>query len=104
TVNNLKSLSVPPRLGGTDAVWLVRWEVPAHRGPGHTFFAAMESDGGQTPAFFDGHPSAISTTHGRVLAYPPRHRLRGRARRARPSSHRRSRPRPPAAPARSCAP
>src|SRR5207247_8958542 len=42
-VQNLSTLAVLPTLGGTDAVWLVRWEVPDPNGAGHTYLAAMES-------------------------------------------------------------
>jgi hypothetical protein len=77
TVQNLGSLIVSPILGGTDAVWLVRWEVPDLNGAGHTYFAAMESDGGAAPSFFDGETSSINTTHGKFLTYPPAHNIQG---------------------------
>jgi len=77
TVQNLSSLIVSPILGGTDAVWLVRWEVPDLNGAGHTYFAAMESDGGAAPSFFDGETSSINTTHGKFLTYPPAHNIQG---------------------------
>ena len=76
-VQDLTSLSVPATLGGTDAVWLVRWEVPDPNGAGHTYFAAMESDGGQTPTFFDGETSTISDTHGKFMTYPGAHTIQG---------------------------
>jgi hypothetical protein len=76
-VKDLTSLLVSPTLGGTDAVWLVRWEVADPNGAGHTFFAAMESDGGQTPTFFDGETASIDTTHGKFLTYPPAHTITG---------------------------
>src|SRR5437588_11317963 len=75
TVRNLSTLVVSPTLGGTDAVWLVRWEVPDPHGAGHTYFAGMESDGGAAPSFFDGETSSINTTHGKFLTYRPRHTL-----------------------------
>jgi len=77
TVQNLSTLAVSPTLGGTAAVWLVRWEVPDPNGAGHTYFAAMESDGGQAPSFFDGETSSINTTHGKFLTYPPAHTIQG---------------------------
>src|SRR5438132_355179 len=60
-----------------DAVWLVRWEVPDPNGAGHTYFAAMESDAGQAPSFFDGETSSINTTHGKFLTYPGAHSIQG---------------------------
>ncbi len=77
TVQDLTSLLVLPTLGGTDAVWLVRWEVPDANGAGHTYFTGMESDAGQTPNFFDGETSSINTTHGKFLTYPPAHSIQG---------------------------
>jgi hypothetical protein len=77
SVENLSSLLVSPTLGGTDAVWLVRWEVPDPNGAGHTYFAAMESDNGAAPSFFDGETSSINTTHGKFLTYPPAHAIQG---------------------------
>src|SRR5438094_385927 len=76
-VQNLSTLAVLPTLGGTDAVWLVRWEVPDPNGAGHTYFAAMESDAGQAPSFFDGETSSINTTHGKFLTYPGAHSIQG---------------------------
>jgi hypothetical protein len=84
TVQNLGSLIVSPILGGTDAVWLVRWEVPDLNGAGHTYFAAMESDGGAAPSFFDGETSSINTTHGKFLTYPPAHNIQGQLYRFQP--------------------
>ncbi len=74
---DLSSLLVPPTLGGSDAVWLVRWEVADPKGAGHTYFAGMESDAGQSPSFFDGETSSINTTHGKFLTYPPAHTITG---------------------------
>src|SRR6266404_2401960 len=76
-VQNLSTLAVLPTLGGTDAVWLVRWEVPDPNGAGHIYFAAMESDAGQAPSFFDGETSSINTTHGKFLTYPGAHSIQG---------------------------
>jgi hypothetical protein len=64
-------------MNGTNAVWLVRWEVADPSGAGHTFFAGMESDAGQPPTFFDGETSSINTTHGKFLTYPPAHTIQG---------------------------
>lgn len=77
TVNDLSTLAVSPTLGGTDAVWLVRWEVPDPNGAGHTYFAGMESDGGAAPSFVDGQTAAISDTHDKFLTYPPAHTIQG---------------------------
>jgi hypothetical protein len=76
-VQDLVSLLVPATLNGTDAVWLVRWEIADAGGAGHTFFAGMESDAGQPPTFFDGETSSINTTHGKFLTYPPAHSIEG---------------------------
>ena len=76
-VQDLSTLAVSPTLGGTDAVWLARWEVPTSNGAGHTYFAAMESDNGAAPNFFDGETASINTTHGKFLTYPPGHTIRG---------------------------
>src|SRR5207253_3022155 len=75
TGQDLSTLAASATLGGTDAVWLVRWEVPDPYGAGHTYFAAMESDGGAAPSFFDGETSSINTTHGKFLTYPPAHTI-----------------------------
>jgi hypothetical protein len=76
-VQNLASLAVPPTLGGSDALWLVRWEVADPNGAGHTYFAAMESDNGGAPSFFDGETGSINTTHAKFLTYPPAHAILG---------------------------
>jgi hypothetical protein len=76
-VNDLASLLVSPTLGGSNALWMVRWEVPDTNGAGHTYFAGMESDAGQAPTFFDGETASISTTHGKFLTYPPAHAIPG---------------------------
>jgi len=76
-VADLSTLLVSPTLGGTDALWLVRWEVPDPSGAGHLYFAAMESDAGGAPTFYDGETSSINTTHGKFLTYPPAHSIPG---------------------------
>jgi hypothetical protein len=76
-VSDLSTLFVPPTLGGTDAVWMVRWEVPDPNGTGHTYFAAMESDAGQAPTFFDGETLALSSSHGKFLTYNPANSIQG---------------------------
>jgi hypothetical protein len=80
---SLASLS-PPSMGtDTDAnlIWLTRWETP-NRKPsvadqGHFFYAAMESDGGGSPSFFDGETTCglNEGTHCKYLAYPATHPL-----------------------------
>lgn len=76
-VQDLTSLAVPATLGGTDAVWLIRWEVADPIGAGHTYFAAMESDNGAAPSFFDGETSSVNTTHAKFLTYPPKNTIQG---------------------------
>lgn len=75
TVANLSSLAASPALGGPDAVWLTRWELPTSHPSvavqGHVFFAAMESDAGGAPSFYAGQTGTISTTHAKYLTYPP---------------------------------
>jgi hypothetical protein len=76
-VQSLSTLSVSPTLGGTDAVCLVRWEVPDPNGAGHTYFAAMESDNGQTLNFFDGETQTLDSNQGFFITYPPTHSVQG---------------------------
>jgi len=76
-VQSLTTLAVSPTLGGTNAVWLVRWEVPDPNGAGHTYFAAMESDNGQPPTFFDGETSTLDSGQGFFMTYPPAHTIQG---------------------------
>jgi hypothetical protein len=76
-VQSLSTLSVSPTLGGTNAVWLVRWEVPDPNGAGHTYFAAMESDNGQAPSFFDGETQTLDSNQGFFMTYPPAHTIPG---------------------------
>jgi hypothetical protein len=74
---SLSTLAVSPTLGGTDAVWLVRWEVPDPNGAGHTYYAAMESDNGQSPTFFDGETTTLASNQGFFMTYPPTHTIPG---------------------------
>ena len=76
-VQSLSTLAVSPTLGGTDAVWLARWEVPDPNGSGHTYFAAMESDNGGTPTFFDGETTTFDSGQGFFMTYPPGHSIQG---------------------------
>ena len=76
-VKSLSTLAVSPTLGGTDAVWLVRWEAPDPNGAGHTYFAAMESDNGGTPTFFDGETTTFDSGEGFFMTYPPVHTIQG---------------------------
>ena len=76
-VQSLSTLAVSPTLGGTNAVWLVRWEVPDPNGSGHTYFAAMESDNGGTPTFFDGETTTFDSGQGFFMTYPPGHTVQG---------------------------
>jgi hypothetical protein len=81
-VGSLASLAPSPTLGGTDAVWLTRWELPnphpTTASQGHFFYAAMESDAGGPPTFFDGDSfCGAATTHCKLLTYPPAHTVTG---------------------------
>jgi len=76
-VQSLSTLAVSPTLGGANAVWLVRWEVPDPNGSGHTYFAAMESDNGGTPTFFDGETTTFDSGEGFFMTYPPGHTIQG---------------------------
>jgi hypothetical protein len=81
-VGSLASLAPDPTLGGTDAVWLTRWELPnpnpSTASQGHVFYAAMESDNGGPPTFYDGDSACgIATTHCKFLSYPPGHSVTG---------------------------
>ena len=59
-------------------MWLTRWEVPDPNGAGHTYYAAMESDNGQAPTFFDGETSTLASGEGFFLTYPPTHAIQGK--------------------------
>jgi hypothetical protein len=81
-VGSLLSLSPPPTLGGTDLVWLTRWELPNSQptttNQGHFYYAAMESDNGAPPTFYDGDAvCGVATTHCKFLTYPPGHAVKG---------------------------
>jgi hypothetical protein len=81
-VGNLLSLLPDPTLGGSDVVWLTRWELPVAQPTtstqGHFFYAAMESDNGGPPTFYDGDAvCGIATTHCKFLTYPPGHSVTG---------------------------
>ncbi|HLX32150.1 MAG TPA: hypothetical protein VKR79_05200 [Gaiellaceae bacterium] len=85
-VGSLASLQPDPTLGGTDAIWLTRWELPnphpTTASQGHVFYAAMESDAGGAPTFYDGDstcgvPPSNPEEHCKVIAYPPGHTITG---------------------------
>jgi hypothetical protein len=81
-MQSLASLAPDPSLGGSDLVWLTRWELPNPHPTtavqGHVFFAAMESDGGGAPTFFDGESvCGVASTHCKFLNYPPAHTVSG---------------------------
>jgi len=85
-VGSLASLLPDPTLGGPDAIWLTRWELPNPQpttaSQGHIFYAAMESDGGGTPTFYDGDsicgiPPSNPAEHCKVITYPPAHTIKG---------------------------
>jgi hypothetical protein len=86
-VKSLASLSPSPALGGTDAIWLTRWETrkgkPSTANQGHVFFAAMESDGGGKPSFYVGEtacgvPPSNPEEHCKALTYGPGKTIKGR--------------------------
>ncbi|HLI24428.1 MAG TPA: hypothetical protein VKU91_05705, partial [Acidimicrobiales bacterium] len=83
-VKGLPSLAVPPTEGGSDVVWLTRWEYPtspgaklSHTDQGQVRYAVMESDNGGPPKFYAGltHtlgiPNSKGTDQGFMLTYPP---------------------------------
>lgn len=83
-VGSLASLSVPAMGSNTDQdlIWLTRWEVPAASptlsDQGHWFYAAMESDGGGTPVFYDGESvCGIASSHCKFITYPAVHAVSG---------------------------
>jgi hypothetical protein len=85
-VGSLASLVPDPTLGGADAIWLTRWELPnphpTTASQGHIFYAAMESDAGGAPTFYDGDsvcgvPPNNPEEHCKVIAYPPGHTIKG---------------------------
>jgi hypothetical protein len=89
-VKGLPTLAVPPTEGGTDVVWLTRWEYPtapgaqlSHTDQGQVRYAAMESDNGGPPQFYAGltHtlgiPNHKRTEQGFMLTYPPRFKVQG---------------------------
>ncbi len=88
-VSSLASLAVPSTLGGPNAVWLTRWELPTPMGQrsltnqGHIFYAAMESKSGAAPTFYAGETSTLqaasqsATQQGFMLTYPPTHQVGG---------------------------
>jgi hypothetical protein len=81
-VGSLATLAPDPTLGGPDAIWLTRFEIPnpnpTTASQGHVFYAGMESDGGGTPTFFDGDSvCGVATTHCKFLTYPPTHTVSG---------------------------
>ncbi len=87
-VKSLHSLTVPSDLGGTEALWLTRWELPAAHPSfavqGHVFYAAMESDNGGRPIFYTGQtetlaagPAPLGSGQGFFLTYPPSKTVKG---------------------------
>jgi len=85
-VGSLASLLPDPSLGGTDAIWLTRWELPnphpTTASQGHIFYAAMESDAGGAPTFYDGDsvcgiPPNNPAEHCKAITYPPGHAING---------------------------
>jgi hypothetical protein len=85
-VGSLASLLPDPSLGGTDAIWLTRWELPnphpTTASQGHIFYAAMESDAGGAPTFYDGDsicgiPPNNPAEHCKAITYPPGHTIKG---------------------------
>lgn len=84
-VKNLKSLSVSA--GGSNALWLTRWETLQGKrsttNQGHIFYAAMESDGGAAPTFYVGEttcgvPPSNPQEHCKALGYPAGKTVKGK--------------------------
>ena len=81
-VGSLASLAPDPTLGGDDIIWLTRWELPNSHpttaSQGHFFYAAMESNAGGPPTFYDGDSvCGVASTHCKFLTYPPAHTVTG---------------------------
>jgi hypothetical protein len=81
-VASLLTLVADPMLGGSDLVWLTRWELPTAQpttsNQGHFYYAAMESDAGAPPTFYDGDAiCGVASTHCKFLTYPPVHAVKG---------------------------
>ena len=81
-VAGLASLATDPTLGGDDLLWLTRWELPnpnpTTASQGHVFYAAMESEDGGTPTFYDGDTTCgVASTHCKFIDYPPVHAVTG---------------------------
>src|SRR5437667_1858249 len=81
-VGSLASLAPDPTLGGSDLIWLTRWELPNSHpttaSQGHFFYAAMESNAGGPPTFYDGDSiCGVASTHCKFLTYPPAHTVTG---------------------------
>jgi hypothetical protein len=86
-VRSLASLDAPSSMGGSDLVWLTRWELPTKHpttaNQGHMFYAAMESDSGGTPTFFAGQtvcgvPPNNPEEHCKFIDYPATDTVTGR--------------------------
>ena len=76
------TLAPDPKLGGTDLVWLTRWELknphPTTASQGHVYYAAMESNAGGTPTFYTGDSACgIASSHCKFITYPPQHTITG---------------------------
>jgi hypothetical protein len=81
-VKSLAGLQPDPSLGGTNAIWLTRWETQKGKrstaNQGHVFYAAMESDGGGAPTFYVGESTCgIASSHCKALGYPPGKAIKG---------------------------
>lgn len=87
-LKSLRSLSVPASLGGVNALWLTRWELPVRRPTfgrqGQVFYAAMESSGGGSPSFYVGRTETVASKQnsgsggqGYFMTYPPTHKVKG---------------------------
>ena len=81
-VGSLQSLAPDPTLGGSNIVWLTRWVLPSPHptlaNQGHIFYAAMESDNGGTPTFYDGDSQCgVATSHCKTISYAPQHTIQG---------------------------
>ncbi|MHB8508202.1 MAG: hypothetical protein ACYDGR_06070 [Candidatus Dormibacteria bacterium] len=77
--NLAANLGPDPSLGGTSNEWVVSWVEPDPKGQGdgNIFYAAMESDGGGAPTFFDGSTGAIFSSHAKFFTYQADHAIQG---------------------------
>ena len=81
-VRKLSNLTVPSSVGGSDASWIIRWDVVqpginsgGYPTNGHIYYAGMDNNGGSSPSFFVGDTSAIpppgnAADHTKYMTFP----------------------------------